>query len=566
MVKLIDKIKKKSLKDKKYYSGSPYGDVERYTFINDVDRAVKSKITEYNIWYEGDADMLMNYYTKNMMIDYMGEPFFDRNKRNYFWSVSSTEEDIKRTHSGIARDIVDTLVAIIGTPDYKADESKLVNVNLQDMLRETDFTNRYREMQLPMTLVEGWGAWRIDWDKRYCKYPIPVYYRAENVDFIEKYGLIIGIIFKDYYRDFKRKRDYCIIETRKLDDTGLIVEQEAYLINDKDGDYVSQVKFEDIPGFGKVPEDGTVVEDENGTRTMKFEGLRWLLAEPCVFYKDTSGMCPGKSILAGRIDLMDDLDQCLSQASNTVRKSTPVEYFDTNYMERDKKGMPIEPKRFDRSFVKFKGGTDENGSNLNSLPITMTQPQLNFEGYNAEAQQIVLYIINGLISPATLGMEVAKKDNAEAQREKEKITIFTRNWLTDIETRIWTNLLNQMLMAFEFMQTGVITCQDYSISVKYPEFADESYENKLTVLGTAFDKGQISPEMYVSRLYGDAISEDDKNRELNFLRGTVEDKKNDKENIDEMFGGNPEGTDTEDQGEFEESDIQDSETERFGEE
>ena len=50
--------------------------------------------------------------------------------------------------------------------------------------------------------------------------------------------------------------------------------------------------------------------------------------------------------------------------------------------------------------------------------------------------KFLLQIMNGIISPATLGMDIAKKDNAEAQREKEKVTVFTRNKLARAEKKI----------------------------------------------------------------------------------------------------------------------------------
>ena len=85
---------------------------ERLTFINNDELQKKTKIREYNVWYAGDSDELLNFYTRQMTIDYNFEPWYSRNKKNYFWSISSTENDIKRTHSGQPRNIVDTLVSL----------------------------------------------------------------------------------------------------------------------------------------------------------------------------------------------------------------------------------------------------------------------------------------------------------------------------------------------------------------------------------------------------------------------------------------------------------------------
>lgn len=510
---------------------------EKLTFVSDAEQLVRQKIREYNVWYQGDSDELLNFYTHNTAINYNYEPFYSRNKKNYFWSVSSTEGDIKRTHSGQAKNIIDTLASIVGVPDVKGGHGELgetneVNQKLQKILEENDFwDNLYKQVQLPMTMVEGWGCWKIAWDKDISDNPIPVYYRAEDVDFIYKLNRIVGVLFKDYYTD--GKRNYLITETRYLKHGSLYIETELFEMlggNDQD----SVLKEIDITTF--EPMKGMVEPKLEITLYNK------LLAIPCVFYKDTSDFCPGRSLLSGKIDLLDDLDQCLSQAANTVRKSTPVEYFDTNYLERDRHGMPIAPKSYDRKYVMYKGARSVDGTNVNANPVQATQPQLNFEQYDKEAQAVMLQIMNGLISPATLGLDVAKKDNAEAQREKEKITVFTRKNISDTERKILVDLFNQLLCAKELMDTGEITVQEYNISVTFPEFADDSFENKIAVLGEQLDKGNLSHEMYLTKLYNGKLSDTEYNNELSFLKEMHKPEQGEGEEVydDETLQGNEE--------------------------
>lgn len=63
------------------------------------------------------------------------------------------------------------------------------------------------------------------------------------------------------------------------------------------------------------------------------------------------------------------------------------------------------------------------------------------------------------------------------------------------------------------MDTGSITVHDYDISVKYSEFADSSFENKLEKLGAALDAQCISEDMYMSKLYDDTLTPDEYARE-----------------------------------------------------
>lgn len=510
MATLKEWIRKKALSflGFSHYDGTP-GD-DRLTFINDEEHIQKTKIREYNIWYAGDSDELLNFYTRQNTIDYNYEPWYSRNKRAYFWSIASTEEDVKRTHSGQPRNIVDTLVAVIGKPDVQGGPTKIlgrnneVNEAIDEIITKNNFWKIYEQQQIPLTLVEGWGCYKINWDKDLMDCPIILYYRAEAVDFIYKSNVLVGVIFKDFFTDGKNKK-YLVTETRRLEKGNLYIEKEIFRLTGED-DTLTKVEFKDVEQF-KDMEGNFVIEDFND-----------LLAVPCVFYDDTNSSAPGRSIFTGKIDLFDDLDQCLSQASNTVRRSTTVEYFDTNYLERDSKtGMPIQPKAFDRKYTMFRGSTSADGVSAGNKPVQATQPEVNFQQYSDQAIYILMQILNGIMSPATLGIDISKKDNAEAQREKEKVTIFTRNMIVDTETHILKQLFSQLLCARELMLSKEITKKYYDISINFSEFADDSFENKLTVLGDALNKKTLSPKMFMDKVYGHTLSQSDYDAELEFL-------------------------------------------------
>lgn len=491
-------------------------DLDRLTFMNNEEQLTKQRIREYNLWYEGDGDELLNFYTFNNAVEYNYEPFYSRNKRNYFWAISSTESDIKRTHSGQPRNIVDTLVSIMPFPLIGAGKSigegsvNAVEENLKKIIKEGKIKDIYRQEQMPLTLVEGWGCWKINWDKDMSDYPYPVYYRAENVDFIYKSGKMIGVLFRDYYNDLKNTR-YMLCETRRIKlcedgEKALVIEKELFRVSGSDDNYIQKVDFSNVPELSD-----TQSYIEIGPQDMLF-------AVPCIFYKNTARTGGyGRSIFTGKIDLFDDLDQCLSQSSNSVRKSTPVEYFNSNFLERDRNGLPIQPRAYDRKYSFYKGQVSMDGT-VAGDPVQVTQPDINFQQYSDQAISILMQIMNGILSPATLGIDISKKDNAEAQREKEKITIFTRNTLVAAETEILKSLLSQLLCAYEFMCSGKITVREYDISIKYSEFADESYENKLEKLSAAFNSRNISEEMYMQKLYGDSLSEEERRRELEWLK------------------------------------------------
>lgn len=501
----------------------PSNDNERLLFVNDEDRIRQMKLREYNIWYEGDSDELLNFYTRQTLYEYNYEPFYDRNKRNYFWGLSSVEAQIKRTHSGLARDIVDTLVAITPFPLIKAgkmEEETYDNVDqrLREILDENDLKTIYRTEQMPLTLVEGWGCYKLLWDRDISDNPIIQYYRASDVDFIYRAKRIVGVIFKDFYNHEGRR--YLRLETRhfdrRVDQDGerkkcLIVSSELFVAPEGTNE-ITPCEFSEVPELADT-DPCLVVWDSN-----------ILFAVPVMFFKNTAGYGGyGRSIFTGKLDLMDDLDQDLSQASQGVKLSTPLEYINSEYLERDKNGMPVRPDYYDRKFVMYQGGLDENGAKVGQ-PVQVTQPRVDVELYSKDALDKMLQIVNGVMSPATLGIDIAKKDNAEAQREKEKVTIFTRNTIIAAEEAILREVCSQALCMRELMDTGAMTLQKYDISIKFNEFADDSYENKLETLGAALSNQNISPEIYMQKLYGDTLSLAEYNRELDWLREHKEER------------------------------------------
>ena len=117
---------------------------ERMTFINNINENIQTKLQEYNVWYTGDADEILNFYSRASAINFNFDPIYTRNKKSYFWSVSASEGDVKRTHSGQPRNIVDTLVNIVGTPRIGVGvpngELKEVDKRLRKILKDNHFS------------------------------------------------------------------------------------------------------------------------------------------------------------------------------------------------------------------------------------------------------------------------------------------------------------------------------------------------------------------------------------------------------------------------------------------
>jgi len=504
---------------------SPNVRANETTFINDPNEIQRLKLEEYNVWYAGDSAQILNFYTRADFIDFNYDPIYNRNMRNLFWAQSASESDYKRTHSGQPRNMVDTLSGIVGVPHITSVHEEY-NERIKKILEENNYNELLSQEARPLTLVEGWGGWKINFNKDISDTPILLYYRANSVDFIKRNGRLIAIVYQDYYTDEDNNK-YVLFETRRLErrelvdeKTGirakklcLIIEKELFKYLNEQNDRIQKVSLDCLE------------ELEDTNPCLIIENCPYFLGGPSVYYYDSTELGYGRSIFTGKIDLFDDLDKALSQASNAVTRSTPIEYIDSQYLERDENtGAPKQPKLFDRKYIMISSVLTGDGQ-MSRQPVTVTQPQINFTEYNTAATEILLQILNGVMSPATIGLDVAKKDNAASQREKEKVTIFTRNGLIAVEKKEQESLMIQLLIADQLLHSDenynlihrLENEEDWGISVKYDEFADASFEAKLETVLAGWQGGIMSDDLAIEYLHKDS-PQAIKDRELAFIK------------------------------------------------
>lgn len=498
---VLDWIRERILKFLKieHLSENPTGD--RLNFISDAEAIRMARIKEAKTWYVGDDSELLNLYTNEMASSFNDNPIYNRNKKNYFWAQSVNECNIKRVHDSLAHDMVDTLVNVIGdfrakSPDERTDAA------LRKIIEGNSLAVMVNQQEMPLTLAEGYGAFKMTFDASMADYPIIEYYPAECVRFIYKRKKLIGIVYVDYYKDDKGK-DYVLLETRRVKDGDSLIEFALFKLSRNE---MKPVPLTQLTETANLPEEG-----------YRIQGYNDVLGTPTMFFHDSDNPEYGRSIFDGKIGLLDDLDQIRSQASQTVRVSTPVEYFDAESMRYTKDGVPMPPTAFNRQFIAKEPMRGGDGSMVGKS-VETTQPNLNFNAYEVAAEAVRDAILSGVLSPATMGIDVSKKDNAAAQREKEKVTIMTRNNVIARQTEILKDLLGKCLLLQEYMTLGEMSVKESQIDVTYDQFANPVFENEVQILTGALANGVMTPELFIEKLYGDALSEDQKNRELAFIK------------------------------------------------
>lgn len=466
----------------------------RLDYINNDYQIFVNNIKEYEVWYSGDENELLNFFTV-AMVDYFNDNvIYSRNERYYFWSISAKEGAQKKVHSGIPNAIITTLVNIVGDPKIEVAS----NEKLKDFfVNDTNLLKVLKDNQLPYTLVDGDGIVKINLSSDGKIF----YTYYKSLDFKPKFikNRLVEVEFYNYY--YKKGKFYKLIEKRSVESGSLEITYRA--VEETYSEKTQECYEIEVPVSFIDP----TLQD------IRINNYDKLLCEFFIFFDNPNYENRGRSIFTGKCGLFDDLDMTLSQASQTVKVSTPVEYYDSEVLEHDKNGKVKLPKIFNRQFIgKYSALNGDGIATNNDNGILTTQPNLNFSQYAAQAINIVSQILNGLMSPATLGIDVGANSSGISQREKEKITIMMRNSIVAEETRHLRSLIAQTLdVLFNFKENDL---SQKDISVKYDEFATPTFDEELSVLGSAYSQGQISTQMFVELLYKDKLTREEKELEV----------------------------------------------------
>jgi hypothetical protein len=417
------------------------------------------------IWYRGDANELDQFFKK----------FIDPVGRSRFWATIS-DNPIRKIHVDIPSQIVSRLTDIVAS-DF--DGFEIPDESTNELWEEIAEDNKFQELlkqSISETLVTGDGAFKIGFDPDVSKYPIIEFYGADYVEYMYNRGRNVGTIFSHVFRN----------------DFGTFVRKEFYT----DGQIETKMyRLED-----GVEKETDLIKVE--TPLVTWSGGR--LDIPLMFDKSTLYEGRGESLLSSKNDAFDALDEVVSEWWDDYRKGRVKQFFPEDMFQRDPKtGEIMRPKEFDDIFVATKSTMSEDGKQPGLFTYA---PALRTESYASGFANALDMCLQGLISPATLGIDLKKTDNAEAQREKEKATMYTRSGIIDHLTEALPALVVSCLLAYDNMYNTTHNTDD--ITVKFGEYASPTFTETITSLVPAVQWKMMSVETMVDELWGD--SKDDK--------------------------------------------------------
>ncbi|MDB1956846.1 capsid protein [Clostridium tertium] len=439
----------------------------------------ETNLIKNKLWYRGEAYELEQFF-KNISSDPV-------NKARFWSAVPSENLSIRKIHSGmpamIADRLSDIVVADIDSIEVTGEDA---NKTWEEIRKDNKFDDDIGDV-LTKVLVSGDGAFKLSIDTEISKYPIIEFFEADRVEYVARRGRLQEVKFFTYYN--KENRRYKLVESYGK---GYV---NYNLIDDRD----NEVSL-------------SVLEETNELKDVTFNG-DFIMAVPLMFFKSPKWDGRGKSIFDSKSDSFDALDEVISQWIDAIRDGRVQKYIPEDLIPKNPDtGQLMKPNSFDNKFIKIGSSLAEDSKN----EIDMKQADIKYEAYVESYANAVDMCLQGIISPSTLGIDLKKTDNAEAQREKEKTTLYTRNKMVDMLTEVIPQLVNIILKTNDVLNNK--TPGEYEASIKFGEYASPSFDTVVEIVGKAKSYGIMSIEKVVDELYGDTMTDEEKAEEVQRIK------------------------------------------------
>lgn len=445
---------------------------EAYTF--------QQNIMKNRIWYNGEPAEL--------------EQFF---KRYAVWGVNNTRfwsavpnSQIRKIHSGIVSMVIDRYKDMVTSDITGIDFGEEGNVTpIKDLWEKIAEDNNFLDIlseAVQSALIAGDGAFKISTDE-VSEYPIIQFYDMENVEYQYRYGRLEEI---KYYTDYvKDKKGYRL--------------QESY-----GHGYIHYKLYTDKGKECNLKD----LEETKHLTDIEFDG-DFIMGAPFMIFKSTKWKGRGKALFDTKSDVLDALDEVISQWLDAIRLGRIKRYIPEDLLPRDENtGEVMSANPFDNDFLSLQSSMDEGGKK----EVTISQPQILYEAYVNSYTSYMDMVLQGIISPSTLGIDLKKTDNAESQREKEKITLHVRQKIIEAITETVPQLIEKVLM------TNDILCGrypgEYDAAIKFGEYASPDFDSTVETVSKARTASIMSIEKAVEELYGDTMTDEEKEEEIKRLK------------------------------------------------
>lgn len=431
------------------------------------------------IWYRGDGNELEQMYQQT-------PEYADRYK---FWASRCTPGmEMRKIHTGLPGLIIRILSGIVldDMNDFDFAGNDQQSQLWEDIAKDNKFT-RKMEKALKEVLYIGDGAFKVTIDTTVSEYPILEWYPGERVEIVRNRDRVKEVVFKTPYK----------------------ADHQQYVLYEHYGyGYIRNELYK-----GDTPVSLNVLDATKGIKDTKFDDTL-ILAVPLQVYESTKYEGRGGSIFDGKLDSFDAFDEAWSQWMDALRAGRARTYIPDCLVPHDPEtGQVIRPNPFDNRYFASDNDMSEKADNK----VNTEQPSIPHDSYLASYCTALDLCLQGVISPSTLGIDVKKLDNAEAQREKEKATLYTRNAIVEALQETLPELVGAAINAYHILLKQPV--EEVKVDISFGEYANPSFESQVETLAKARPGvPMMSIEAQVEELYGDSKDEAWKQEEIARLK------------------------------------------------
>ena len=435
-----------------------------------------SNVAVNKIWYRGDSYELSQLYRQ-----------LDDNQYGFWGSVPTAGIEIRKIHTGLPKTMVNILSGVVADDMQDVQFVHLADGELwEDIAKENTFDTLVKSA-ISKVLYTGDGAFKISIDTDISQLPIVEFYEADRIQLERKRGRITEIIFKTSYT--KDTHSYILYEHYG----------KGYIHYELKNAYDKLVELDTIPQTAGLKD---VSWDE-----------KFMMAEYVSFFSSDKFEGRGQSVFDAKRDNFDAVDEAWSQWIDALRAGRTKVYIPENLIPRNPNtGELMKPNSFDNRFIKLSPSLAENDSGK----ISTESAPIQHESYLVTYITALDLCLQGLISPSTLGIDTKKLDNAEAQREKEKATLYTRQTIVTELQRVLPALIQDIFYAYQTLNNQPI--KEVECDVTFGEYANPSFESQVETVGKAKAQGIMSIEASIDELYGDSRDDEWKKEEVARLK------------------------------------------------
>ncbi len=452
--------------------------------------AYENDLAINKVWYTADADLIEQVFKKLNKEKGVAD--------GRFWNAAPSEGlAIRKIHSGLPHLIVSVLSDII-ISDFGA--VTIEDEKLQQLWQKIEEDLEFKDLiqgALCDTLVDGDGAFKIVVNRKISEFPLVIYYSGAEVETDYIGNKVQEVRFFTEY--LENKKNYVL--------------QEAY-----GHGYISYELFY-IAANGKrktVPLD-TLAEVDNiipveakreEDRAVLFLDNNQILAVPMKFWNSPKYKGRGRSIYDGKTEIFDRYDEAISAFADFERDNRVKNYIPSDLIERDaNNGNKLKPNPFNHRFIEIEGGLD-----LDKETIKSSEMVGDYNAHIAAIDKALEQSLQGIVSPATLGINIAADSSGESQQQKKDMTAITRNHITTRLERFIKSLVKTVVGVYIGFN------EEVKVDFGFGEYGALDFGTKIATLAIARPGlSLMSNEAVISEIWGDSKTEEWKKEELERL-------------------------------------------------